>query len=241
MSVGEARTTPRLASAERPMDNSPAPASSSRSGRLIGPLAAAAGLVAFALTAGFFWFAAHVADEQIVLNRSADGIVALTGGAARITDAVELLAAGRGRRLLISGVNPTTHSSELSHLVPAYQRVFSCCVDLDYSAVNTIGNALETRRWVRQHGFHSLVVVTSNYHMPRAMVELAHQLPDVTLIAFPVVPEKRRGEPWWSSPATAKILVNEYLKYIVTVVRTRFDLVATEATGADEAHLAATA
>jgi uncharacterized SAM-binding protein YcdF (DUF218 family) len=225
MSVGEARTTTSIASAKRPMDNSPAPGSFSRRGRLKGPLLAAAGLVVLAIVAGFFWFAARVAEEQIVLDRSADGIVALTGGAARITDAVELLAAGRGRRLLISGVNRTTHSSELSHLVPAYQRVFSCCVDLDYSAVNTIGNAVETRRWVREHGFHSLVVVTSNYHMPRAMVELAHQLPDVTLIPFPVVPEKRRGEPWWSSPATAKVLVHEYLKYLVTVVRTHFDLV----------------
>ena len=204
------------------MGSSPAPKLPLRKGRLVGSLAMTVGLVAVALVAGFLWFAAHVAEEQIVLARSADGIVALTGGADRITDAVELLAAGRGRRLLISGVNPATHSSELSHLAPAYQRVFSCCVDLDYSAVNTIGNAVETRRWVRQHGFHSLVVVTSNYHMPRAMVELAHQLPDVSLVPFPVVPEKRRGEPWWSSPAAAKVLVHEYLKYIVTVIRTRF-------------------
>jgi uncharacterized SAM-binding protein YcdF (DUF218 family) len=186
-------------------------------------LVTGAGLGAVALIVGFFWFVNHVPEEEIVLNRSAEGIVALTGGAARITDAVELLAAGRGQRLLISGVNPTTHSSELSRLVPAYQRMFTCCVDLDYSAVNTIGNAVETRRWVRSHGFRSVVVVTSNYHIPRAMVELTHQLPDVTLIPYPVVPEKRRGEPWWSNGATAKVLVYEYLKYLVTVVRTRLE------------------
>jgi len=61
--------------------------------------------------------------------------------------------------------------------VPEHQRWFECCVDLDYTAVNTIGNAVETRRWALNHGFHSLVVVTSNYHMPRAMLELSHQLP----------------------------------------------------------------
>jgi uncharacterized SAM-binding protein YcdF (DUF218 family) len=109
--------------------------------------------------------------------------------------------------------------------------MFSCCIDLGHSAVNTIGNALETRQWVRDRGFHSLVVVTSSYHMPRAMAELAHQLPDVTLIPFPVVPEKRRGEPWWSSASTTRLMVMEYLKYLLAVVRTRLDSAAAEVAG----------
>ena len=194
-------------------------------------MATLTGLGLAALVAGFFWFVAGVPEEEITLSRDAEAIVALTGGAARITDAVELLAAGHGQRLLISGVNRTTHSSELSRLVPAYQQMFDCCVDLDYSAVNTIGNAVETRHWVRSHGFHSLVVVTSNYHMQRAMIELAHQLPDVTLISFPVVPEKRRGEPWWSSAATTRVLVHEYIKYLITVARIQFGLETTADVG----------
>jgi len=235
MSAGEAQI-PRMTGAENNMQSGPARSPLGRARRPVGfLLAAMVGTGALALVAGFFWFVAGVPEEEIALNRSAEGIVALTGGAARITDAVELLASGRGRRLLISGVNPTTHSSELSRLVPAYQQMFSCCVDLDYSAVNTIGNAVETRRWVRTHGFHSLVVVTSNYHMQRAMVELAHQLPDVTLIPFPVVPEKRRGEPWWWSGATTRVLVYEYLKYLVTVTRMQFDLAAADFA---RAHLA---
>ena len=83
--------------------------------------------------------------------------------------------------------------------VPDHQRWFGCCIDLDYSAVNTIGNAVETRRWALGHGFRSLVVVTSSYHMPRAMLELSHQLPGVTLIAYPVVTPQRRAEGWWSA------------------------------------------
>jgi uncharacterized SAM-binding protein YcdF (DUF218 family) len=222
MSAGEAQT-PRMTGAER--DKSP-------SGRPTGVVVATAtGLGVAALIAGFFWFVAGVPEEEIRLNRDAEAIVALTGGAARITDAVELLAAGHGQRLLISGVNRTTHAFELSRLVPAYQQMFACCIDLDYSAVNTIGNAVETRRWVRSHGFHSLVVVTSNYHIQRAMIELAHQLPDVTLIAFPVVPEKRRGEPWWSSAATTRVLVHEYFKYLITFARIRFHLEATADAG----------
>jgi uncharacterized SAM-binding protein YcdF (DUF218 family) len=187
--------------------------------------------VVLVLAAGFFWFVGRVPEEEVVLDRNADGIVVLTGGAARINDAIELLASGRGKRLLISGVHPTTRSIELARLVPEYKRMFSCCIDLGHSAINTIGNAVETRHWVRDRGFHSLVVVTSSYHMPRAMAELAHQLPDVTLIPFPVVPEKRRGEPWWSSAATTRLMVTEYLKYLVAVLRTRLDPAAAKVTG----------
>jgi uncharacterized SAM-binding protein YcdF (DUF218 family) len=192
---------------------------------------AATVVVALVLAAGFFWFVGRVPEEEVVLDRNADGIVVLTGGAARINDAIELLASGRGKRLLISGVHPTTRSIELARLVPEYKRMFSCCIDLGHSAINTIGNAVETRHWVRDRGFHSLVVVTSSYHMPRAMAELAHQLPDVTLIPFPVVPEKRRGEPWWSSATTTRLMVTEYLKYLLAVVRTRLDSAAAEVAG----------
>jgi len=194
-------------------------------------VAAATVAVALVLAAGFFWFVGRVPEEEVVLDRNADGIVVLTGGAARINDAIELLASGRGKRLLISGVHPTTRSIELARLVPEYKRMFSCCIDLGHSAINTIGNAVETRHWVRDRDFHSLVVVTSSYHMPRAMAELAHQLPDVTLIPFPVVPEKRRGEPWWSSAATTRLMVTEYLKYLVAVVRTRLDSAAADVAG----------
>jgi uncharacterized SAM-binding protein YcdF (DUF218 family) len=183
----------------------------------------AAPLAAFAaLSGGFLWFAFHIANEESSLDRRADGIVALTGGASRISDAVELLASGRGRRLLITGVGPTTNTAELIRLVPDRQRFFRCCIDLDYTAANTVGNAVETKRWARERGFRSLVVVTSGYHMPRAMLEISHRLPDVTLIPFPVVSGQNR-EPWWSHPGTAKILVFEYLKFLAAAVRIRFE------------------
>jgi uncharacterized SAM-binding protein YcdF (DUF218 family) len=112
---------------------------------------------------------------------------------------------------------------EIAHQVVDYNRLLSCCVDLDYSALNTLGNAVQARRWTLQHDFHSLIVVTSSYHMPRALAELAHQLPDVTLIPFPVVSDRLRIEPWWSNGATTKLVVSEYLKYIAAKLRMRLD------------------
>ena len=120
-----------------------------------------------------------------------------------------LLAGGYGKRLLISGVHPTNAVSDISRSLPDNQSLLlRCCVDLDRSAVNTRSNAAETRRWARERGFKSLIVVTSNYHMPRAIVELSHAMPDVTLIPFAVVGDRWRDEPWWTSGATLRLLLS---------------------------------
>jgi uncharacterized SAM-binding protein YcdF (DUF218 family) len=172
---------------------------------------------------GFVWFVWHVPAEEVTLKQDADGIVVLTGGASRIEDAIELLAAGHGKRLLISGVHRATSSAEIARLIPRYQRFVSCCVDLDHSAVNTVGNAVETRRWVKDQRFNSLIVVTSAYHMPRTMAELAQQLPDITLVPFPVVTDKLRSEPWWANAPTARLILSEYAKFVVAQLRMRIE------------------
>jgi uncharacterized SAM-binding protein YcdF (DUF218 family) len=192
--------------------------------RWIGFLTMAAGATGvILLVGGFVWFVSQIASEEVTLDTKADGIVALTGAAARIPDAIELLATNRGKRLLITGVHRATSSKEIARLTPLYTKYFTCCIDLDRTALNTLGNALETRRWAREHNFNSVIVVTSNWHMPRAMAELAHQLPDVTLTAYPVISEKVKSEPWWSSVDTARFLFAEYLKYILAIARMHLD------------------
>jgi len=182
------------------------------------------GLLVLGLGLGFVHFVALLPTAEAPPARNTDGIVALTGAAFRINDALELLAEGRGRRLLITGVNPGTRPQEISRLTPEFQRWFSCCVDLDRSATNTIGNAVETRRWATDQGFRSLIVVTSNFHMPRAIAELAHQLPGVALVPYPVISERVRVESWWTNPSTARLLFLEYLKYLAAMVRTSVGL-----------------
>jgi uncharacterized SAM-binding protein YcdF (DUF218 family) len=179
-------------------------------------------VVAVVLAAGFAWFLHGLPADEIALARDADGIVVLTGGASRITDAIELLAAGRGKRLLISGANRATTSGEISRLNPEYGPIVSCCVDFDRS-LNTLGNAIETKHWVQSRGFRSLIVVTSNYHMPRALAEIAHQLPDVSLLPFPVVADKLHAEPWWMHGPMMRLVLSEYLKYVAAQMRIRLD------------------
>src|SRR5713101_6411270 len=167
---------------------------------------------------GFLWFIWRVPAAEIPLDRNADGIVALTGGASRIADAIELLASGRGKRLLISGAYRATNSTAISRLNPEFERWVRCCVDFDRS-LNTLGNAIETKRWAEHRGFRSLIVVTSNYHMPRALAEIAHQLPDVVLVPFPVVTDRQRVERWWTDGVAARRMVTEYVKYVFVRLR----------------------
>jgi uncharacterized SAM-binding protein YcdF (DUF218 family) len=172
---------------------------------------------------GFVAFLSQLRGAETRPDRQADGIVVLTGGSSRVSDAMELLAGGYGKRLLISGVHPTSAASDISRSLPESQTLFNCCVDLDYSAVNTRSNAAETRRWAHERGFKSLIVVTSNYHMPRAIVEMSHAMPDISLTPFAVVGDKWREEPWWTSSATFRLLLWEYVKYVAAELRVRLE------------------
>ena len=203
----------------QPDDKSPDAPSSARRGWLRATIVAVSAIVFVTAAIGFVGFLSKLRGAEMKPAGNADGIVVLTGGSSRVSDAMELLAGGYGKRLLISGVHPTNAVSDISRSLPDNQSLLSCCVDLDRSAINTRSNAAQTRRWARDRGFKSLIVVTSNYHMPRAIVELSHAMPDVALIPFAVVGDRWRDEPWWTSGATLRLLLSEYAKYVAAEVR----------------------
>jgi uncharacterized SAM-binding protein YcdF (DUF218 family) len=156
-------------------------------------------------------------------GRLADGIVVLTGGEKRIAEAVRLLDIGQANRLLITGVNVKTTSNDVRRLVaatePGHSRMFDCCVDIGYKALDTIGNAVEARTWAAQHKFNSLIVVTASNHMPRTMAELRLVLPSTQLIPHAVVPTRMLARPWWLHADVTRELMFEYLKFVPTAIR----------------------
>jgi uncharacterized SAM-binding protein YcdF (DUF218 family) len=150
----------------------------------------------------------------------ADGIVALTGASSlRIEAAVQLLEAGKGQRLLVSGVNPDVTRPELQVVAHDFGRAFNCCVDLGFRAANTQGNARETANWVAYHHYASLIVVTSDYHIPRAMLELRAAMPGVALTPYPVATATLNAHRWWTTSEGAKRMTTEYCKYLVILAR----------------------
>jgi uncharacterized SAM-binding protein YcdF (DUF218 family) len=177
-------------------------------------------MLAFGLLAiGFLIFTRSIERSQPEPERTADGIAVLTGGVARIDEAMKLLAQQKAKRLLITGVNRTTSMEALKQLANEGDQLFSCCVDIDKEARDTIDNATETSQWVAQHHYNSIIVVTSNYHMPRALAELARVMPGVTLIPYSVVYNNVHLDRWWTYPGTTKLLVSEYLKYLPALGR----------------------
>jgi uncharacterized SAM-binding protein YcdF (DUF218 family) len=149
----------------------------------------------------------------------ADGIVALTGGDARLDAAVALLEGGTGKRLLITGANKASSKDELKRVSQGGRR-FECCADIGYAAEDTYGNAEEAAAWTAQHHFRSLIVVTASYHMPRSLRLFGSLMPGVKLIAYPVEPAGMDAG-WWH-PGMLHLLHNEYLKYVASFVMTAF-------------------
>ncbi len=179
----------------------------------------AGAVVAVLLVFGFLVFASFATSSPAGRIAQADGIVVLTGGKLRIDEGMRLLRDGRGKRLLITGVNPRTTPKDVRRLASPGKRLFECCVDFGYMAQDTVGNARETLDWVKRNKFRSLIVVTSSYHMPRSMTELGRYLPAVKLIANPVVPVSFRERAWWLNHAVARVLLAEYLKLIPSAAR----------------------
>lgn len=168
---------------------------------------------------GFGAFATYVGNLSTPKEQqSADAIIVLTGGEARLGVALDLLKSGKGKRLLISGVNPATGRNQLRVATGSDRKLFNCCVDFDYEALDTIGNAQESAKWVREHDFGSVILVTNNYHMPRSLLELGRQT-EAVVTPYPVVNARLDKGRWLSEPDALRVLFTEYTKYLASVVR----------------------
>jgi uncharacterized SAM-binding protein YcdF (DUF218 family) len=142
---------------------------------------------------------------------SADGIVALTGGAERIETALHLLAQDKAPSLLVSGVGRGTDIAEVARRVSLDPATLGERVTLGHAATTTVGNAVETAAWARRNHVRRLIVVTAGYHMQRALLEIGHDLPEIALFPVPVQSPALRERMEF---ATARLLASEYDKLL---------------------------
>jgi len=171
-----------------------------------------AGLLAFAARADRSTPAADPAP--------ADGIVALTGASGERIDAgLRLLEDGKAKRLLISGVGRHVTRAQLQAVTGADEGIFDCCVDLGFQAENTLGNGRETAQWARTNDYRTLILVTADYHMPRARLELRSAMPEATIIPYPVATSELKVGDWWKTGSSAERMILEYSKYLAVLAR----------------------
>lgn len=139
--------------------------------------------VAFALVCwilGFLWFAVTLPEP--LDNGRTDVIVVPTGGSGRIARGLELLEAGAASEMLVSGVHEDVKPAEFAaeYKVPAH--LMECCLTLGFAAIDTRGNARETVEWTAARDVRTVRLVTSDWHMRRAALELESALPEGTEI-----------------------------------------------------------
>lgn len=172
--------------------------------------------VLVALVIGFALFVGEAGQSRDQIEGDEPGIVVLTGGENRVSSAVRLLEQNANARLLISGAHPDSSPADIAAAAGASADLFACCVDTGFAARDTIGNASETALWVEANGFDRLIVVTNDYHMPRALLELQAVMPDTRLIAYGV-----ESAPPYQGVGPARRWLQEYLKYVAVYVRVR--------------------
>lgn len=161
------------------------------------------GLVALAWCLGFALF--MLVLPKPLEGNTTDAIVVPTGGAGRIDRGIALLQAGQARRMLVTGVAPGVRPIDLAREYRTPSALFACCIDLGADAVDTRSNGEETAAWVKTHGYRTVRLVTSDWHVPRARMELAAAMGDGVLVLGDGVP---------SSPRLGT-LVNEYNKLLL--------------------------
>lgn len=143
-----------------------------------------------------------------------DAIVVLTGGSERVRTGLELLKQGRGKKLFISGVHPGLTLERVLGNFEIDPALRQCCIVLGHAAESTEGNAEETQTWFALEQFHSLRLVTANYHMPRSLLLFQKFLPGTVIIPHPITPESVILDDWWTHAGTANLLINEYNKFL---------------------------
>jgi uncharacterized SAM-binding protein YcdF (DUF218 family) len=134
-----------------------------------------------------------------------DGIIVLTGGPHRIERGVSLLEQRRAKRMLVSGVDLTVRRRDFLYQFEVPPRVFDCCIDLGQEAVDTRSNGAESAAWVKKRGYKSIRLITTDWHMRRARLELDQALPPGIAIRMDAV----RSDP------DLRILLTEYHKFVL--------------------------
>jgi uncharacterized SAM-binding protein YcdF (DUF218 family) len=165
---------------------------------------------------GYMYFLTLVTDyKKEERYAGTDAIIVVTGGAGRIHAGLELLNSGKARNLFISGVDERVTEADIKTMWKGKNPQRECCISLDYKATNTRENAIETAKWVEEKGHLSLVLVTSNYHMPRARMEFNYSMPNIRMSYYPVnAPDIDK-----SFSDFLFIVFSEYNKLLLTFLR----------------------
>ena len=148
-------------------------------------------------------------------------MVVLTGGSNRIKQTLNLFLFNHNENhnLLISGAGTGFSKKTLLKLIkktPENLKILNCCITVENQSTDTYSNAIESYKWIKKNNFKSITLITSDYHMPRALMEFKQQLNDIRIT--PLLLKSELSDP----VSNFKVNLFEYLKFKATKLRINF-------------------
>ena len=177
-------------------------------------------LVILAITVLFIdysFFYKKILNYKNSLDYSKNFIV-LTGGDNRVKKSLKIFfqIKNNNKNLFISGVGKGFDKKTLKKLTQENidnEKIIECCIQIEGISRNTFSNAVESLKWVKSKKINSFVLLTNNYHMPRAMLEFKSIFNDISITPYAFVDENKK---WWKTKIN---YISEYFKYKLTYLR----------------------
>ena len=141
-------------------------------------------------------------------NKSYDAAIVLTGDKYRINKGLELINKNIVDNLLISGVNKNINKNLIQQKFKNSKAIFDCCIEIENISRNTFENARESYSWMKNKNFNSLIIITSNYHLPRAQLEFSRFIKKENILFI-------SSDAFLENSSIKKLFV-EYIKFIRT-------------------------
>ena len=176
---------------------------------------------------GLFNYQEKILSLKEYSPKRASNIVILTGGSNRIRDGLKIIknlesSAIINTKLLISGTGKGFTISNVKKLLPKNKSLnlfLKCCIELDNKSQNTHSNAIETLKWTKKNNIKTFILITSNYHMPRAFLEFKTKMPNFKIITHPITPKRHDINNWMDSFETFSLIFIEYSKFLIAHLR----------------------
>ena len=161
------------------------------------------------------------------ISKKSSNIVILTGGTNRIKDGLKIVnkfekSSTFNSKILVSGTGKGFTKMSLAKNIDFDFNLIECCIELDSISINTYSNAFETLKWVKKNNISEFILITSNYHMPRAFLEFKYRMPNLKIFTYPITPKKHNINNWLSSFQTFSLVFSEYCKFLVANFRIIF-------------------
>ena len=175
---------------------------------------------------GLFEFKEKILSLQKYSNTLNSNIVILTGGSNRIKDGLKIINnvdkfTKANSKILISGTGKGFTKISLKKMLTSNfnLKLLECCIELESLSKNTYSNASETYKWVKLNNINKFILITSNYHMPRAILEFKNKMPDLQIFTYPIRPKNHDITKWLGSSETFSLVFIEYLKLLIASIR----------------------